>query len=67
MVVCLFVGHIEISQTMTLLIRLLVMLGSPAQVGVHQGELIMFGPMGQELLYIELYCQRKFSKLFFNF
>jgi hypothetical protein len=67
MVVCLFVGHIEISQTMTLLTRLLVLLGSPPQVGVNQGDFIMFRPMAQELLNIELFCQRKFSKLFLIF
>jgi hypothetical protein len=65
MVDCLFVGHMEISQTMTLLVRLLVSVGSPPQVGVHQGDFIMFRPMAQELLNIELFCQRKFPKLFF--
>jgi len=64
MVDCLFVGHMEISQTMTLLVRLLVSLRSPPQVGVHQGDFTMFRPMAQELLNIELFCQRKFSKLF---
>ncbi len=58
MVVCLFVGHIEISQTMTLLMRLLVLLGSPPPVGVHQGDFIMFRPMAQALLNIELFCQK---------
>jgi len=67
MVVCLFVGHIETSQTMTLLIRLLVSLGSPPQVGVYQGDFIMFRPMAQELLNIEIFCQRKFYKFFFIF
>jgi len=67
MVVFLFVAHIEVSQTMTLLIRLLVSLDSPPQVGVLQGDFIMFKPMAQELLTIELFCQRKFSKLFFLF
>jgi hypothetical protein len=57
MVVCLFVGHIETSQTMTLLIRLLVSLGSPPQVGVYQGDFIMFRPMAQELLNIEIFVK----------
>jgi len=67
MVDCLFVDHIEISQTMTLFIRLFVWLGSPPQVGVHQGDFILFRPMVQELLNIKLFCQRKFSKLFLIF
>jgi hypothetical protein len=67
MVVCLFVGHIEISQTMTLLIRLLVSLGSPPRVRVHQGAFIMFRSMVQELFNMERFCQRKFSKLFLVF
>jgi len=66
MVDCLFVGHIEISQTMTLFIRLLVWLGSPPR-GVHPGDFILFRPMVQELLNIELFCQRKFFKKKFNF
>jgi hypothetical protein len=65
MVDCLFVGHMEISQAMTLLIRLLVSLDSPPRVRVHQGDFIMCRPMAQELLNMELFCQRKFSKLFF--
>jgi hypothetical protein len=54
----------EISQTMTLLVRLLVSLRNPPQVGVHQGDFTMFRPMAQELLNIKLLCQRKFSKFF---
>jgi len=56
MVVFLFFGHIEIFQTMTLLIKLLVSLGNPPWVGVHQGDFIMFRPMAQELLNIKLFC-----------
>jgi len=34
-------SHWDLSQTMTLLIRLLVSLGSPPRVGVHQGDFMI--------------------------
>ncbi len=50
---CLFVCRVAISQNIMPPIALLVLLKIPQWVGVHQGDLVLFRPMVQELLDIE--------------
>jgi len=60
---CLFVCHIQISQTTMPSSHSSYSLGSPPWVRVHQGCLITFKTKMQELMNIEQFCHWKFHKI----